>query len=377
MSARRHGTGRPSVLLAGAFGQRNPGDEALLSAFLHGLAGADIIVASADPEHTHAHHAVPSISSSSKRALQRAVAESTALVFAGGTVFKTLPSSTGRPPLSLLRNAFAISAYARLRGCSVLMVGVGTGALNSPAACSLARRLAGQADLLIVRDEASAKRLVSCGVPAPLRVGADAAWTLVDEPTTESLRSDQVVVVPSRWAADESVRPDLAATLGDLQTSGLRVRLDPWQVDGSNDDDLGFSRQLAAAMPGAVQITDPPRSLTDAIRRLRGSRLVVTMRFHAQVAAAAAGAPCLSLVHDSKQSSLATRLGQPNLAVDAGAASVTAAIRAALHHPPPAPATVKSEIAAAHSGFDLLRLMTGLATPPVESIGGLRLEPST
>jgi polysaccharide pyruvyl transferase WcaK-like protein len=365
------------VLLAGAFGQRNPGDEALLSAFLHGLAGADIIVASADPEHTHAHHAVPSISSSSKRALQRAVAESTALVFAGGTVFKTLPSSTGRPPLSLLRNAFAISAYARLRGCSVLMVGVGTGALNSPAACSLARRLAGQADLLIVRDEASAKRLVSCGVPAPLRVGADAAWTLVDEPTTESLRSDQVVVVPSRWAADESVRPDLAATLGDLHTSGLRVRLDPWQVDGSNDDDLGFSRQLAAAMPGAVQITDPPRSLTDAIRRLRGSRLVVTMRFHAQVAAAAAGAPCLSLVHDSKQSSLATRLGQPNLAVDAGAASVTAAIRAALHHPPPAPATVKSEIAAAHSGFDLLRLMTGLATPPVESIGGLRLEPST
>jgi polysaccharide pyruvyl transferase WcaK-like protein len=173
------------------------------------------------------------------------------------------------------------------------------------------------------------------------------------------------------------VRRDLGATLGDLQTSGLRVRLDPWQVDGSADDDLAFSRRLAAAIPGSVQITDSPRTLTDAIRRLRGARLVVTMRFHAQVAAAAAGAPCLSLVHESKQSSLATRLGQPKVGVDADAATVAAAIHAALHYPPPAPATVKSEIAAAHSGFDLLRLMTGLATPPVESIGGLRLEPST
>jgi polysaccharide pyruvyl transferase WcaK-like protein len=101
------------------------------------------------------------------------------------------------------------------------------------------------------------------------------------------------------------------------------------------------------------------------------------MRFHAQVAAAAAGSPCLSLVHEAKQSSLASRLGQPSTSAITTAGSITAAVRSALEHPGPTPAAVKSEITAAHSGFDLLRLMTGRGGPSVESIGGLRLEPTS
>jgi polysaccharide pyruvyl transferase WcaK-like protein len=377
MTGGRHTGTRPSVLVAGAFGQHNPGDEALLTAFLRALADTDVTVASSDPEQTTADHGVRVISSTSTRALQHAVSRASALVFAGGTIFKTLPASTGRPPLSLLRNALAISSYARLRGCTVLMVGVGAGALPEGPARLLARQLARRADLLILRDEASARLLVDCGVPAPVRVGSDAAWTLVDEPAMEHHGSEGVVVVPSRWAGGPDLRTDLAATLTGLRAAGHRVRLDPWQVDGTRDDDLTYARDLAAAIPGEVEISEPPHDLDEAIRGFSGARLVVTMRFHAQVAAAAAGSPCLSLVHEAKQSSLASRLGQPSTSAITTAGSITAAVRSALEHPGPTPAAVKSEITAAHSGFDLLRLMTGRGGPSVESIGGLRLEPTS
>jgi polysaccharide pyruvyl transferase WcaK-like protein len=372
---RRTGT-RPSVLVAGAFGQHNPGDEALLTAFLRALKDTDVTVASSDPEQTTAEHGVPAISSSSMRALQYTVSRSSALVFAGGTIFKTLPASTGRPPLSLLRNALAMSSYARLRGCTVLMVGVGAGALPEGAARVFARKLAGRADLLILRDEASARLLVDCGVPSPVRVGSDAAWSLVDEPATGRDRGDGVVVVPSRWAGGPDLRHDLATTLTDLQSEGLHVRLDPWQVDGSRDDDLAYARDLAASIAGPVQISDPPHDLDEAIRSLSGARLVVTMRFHAQVAAAAAGSTCFSLVHEAKQSSLAGRLGQPSTPATTAGEPMAAALRSALDHAAPSPAAVKSEITAAHSGFDLLRLMTGHGGPSAGGIGGLRLEPT-
>jgi polysaccharide pyruvyl transferase WcaK-like protein len=376
MIGRRHTGTRPTVLVAGAFGQRNPGDEALLAAFLRALGDVDVTVASADPEQTAAEHGVRAISSSSKRALQYAVNRSSALVFAGGTIFKTLPASTGRPPLSLLRNALAISSYARLRGCSVLMVGVGAGTLPAGPARMLTRRLVRRADLLIMRDDASAQALIGCGVPPPVRVGSDAAWSLVDEPATEHSRSQGVIVVPSRWAGGPALRADLATALSGLQETGLDVRLDPWQVDGTGDDDLAFARNLAGALPRPVAISEPPRDLDEAIHDLQGAALVVTMRFHAQVAAAAAGAPSLSLVHEAKQASLADRLGQPSTAATTSAASMAAAITSALDHPPPAPAAVKSEITSAHCGFDLLRLMTGPSGPSLESIGGLRLEPT-
>jgi polysaccharide pyruvyl transferase WcaK-like protein len=362
--------------VAGAFGQQNPGDEALLTAFLRALQDTDVTVTSCDPERTTAEHGVPAISSSSRRALQHAVSRSSALVFAGGTIFKTLPASTGRPPLSLLRNALAMSSYARLRGGTVLMVGVGAGTLPQGPARLLARRLAGRADLLILRDEASARLLVECGVPAPVRVGSDPAWTLIDEPVMDRRTPEGVVVVPSRWAGGRDLRTGLAVALSGLQAGGTSVRIDPWQVDGSGDDDLAYAHDLAARVSGRVEISLPPRDLDAAIHGLSGAQLVVTMRLHAQVAAAAAGSPCLSLVHEAKQSSLADRLAQPSTSATASDGVMAAAVRSALDHPAPSPAAVKSEIAAAHSGFDLLRLMTGRGGPPVGSIGGLRLEPT-
>src|SRR5581483_11844545 len=167
------------VLLAGAFGQGNPGDEALLRAFVSELHGFELVATSSDPRETAAAHGIEAVPARDGRAVARAARCSDAVVFAGGTVFKTLDPRCGRRPSALLRNAAALAGGARAMGRPLAMVGVGVGALPTRSSRALARGLVRAADLLVLRDEESAAALAAAGAPAPLRVGADPAWSLL------------------------------------------------------------------------------------------------------------------------------------------------------------------------------------------------------
>jgi polysaccharide pyruvyl transferase WcaK-like protein len=299
-------------------------------------------------------------------------------VFAGGSVFKTLPAQAQRPQLALLRNALALGAYARVRGRLVLQVGVGVGRLDTPGAARLARRVAAQADLLVVRDADSARLLASAGVPAPLRVGADPAWTLLDDAPVHLAPQDRVVVVPSRWAVAEAPQhlEILAAALRTLVEGGTQIQVQPWQIGGDRGlDDGDHAQRLAALLDHRAEIVAPPADLPAATHFFAGARLVITARFHGLVAAAAAGVRALAIANEPKQSALAARLGQACVPAAAPAEQVAAGLTAAVDGEPPAAAAVRAEIAAAEEGFGLLRLMLADGREPAENISGLRLEP--
>jgi polysaccharide pyruvyl transferase WcaK-like protein len=366
------------VLLCGAFGQRNPGDEALLAAFRGALPGTPVIATSADPAQTEWAHKIAAVNSHSARAVSKAVGESAAVVFAGGTVFKALPPESGRGRHELLRNALAVATLARARGRGPLLVGVGAGDLPDRASQTLARGLARQAELLILRDDASARVLAELGVPAPLRVGADAAWTLVDlvpHPATESDRGDRVVVVLSRWSTGFDQIPALASALQRLLSLGVSIGIQPWQIGGPGVDDLDLAAHLAGQLTGAVQVIAPPGDLLTAARTFRRARLVITARFHALLAAAAAGTTSLALGSaEPKHAALSARLGQPATSIAAPENDLAAAMISALDATPPAASAVRAEVAAAEAGFGLLRLMLADGAAVGEDVSGMRLE---
>jgi polysaccharide pyruvyl transferase WcaK-like protein len=366
------------VLLCGAFGQRNPGDEALLAAFHRALEGTPVIATSADPAQTEWAHKIGAVDSHSPRAVSRAVGESAAVVFAGGTVFKELPPESGRGRRELLRNALAVATLARARGRGPLLVGVGAGELSDRASQTLARGLARQAELLILRDDASARALAKLGVPAPLRVGADAAWTLVDlvpHPVAESDRGDRVVVVLSRWSTGIDQIPTLAAALQRLLSLGISIGIQPWQIGGPGIDDLDLAAHLAGHLTGPVQVIAPPGDLLTATRTFRRARLVISARFHGLVAAAAANTTSLALGSaEPKQSELSARLGQPAVSMAGSEQELAAAMLSAVDIAPPAASVVRAEVAAAEAGFGLLRLMLAEGAASGEDVSGLRLE---
>ena len=420
-----------TVFVAGAFGQGNPGDEALLAAFARALSGYRPVAASSDPAGTATAHGIGAVQRDDPRAVARAIARADAVVVAGGTIFKTLHPASGRAPLSLLRRTAALAALARTLRKPLALVGVGAAPLRGRGARVLARTIVRAADLLILRDEESALHLAKIGAPTPVRVGADPAWTLLPEPDRGQTRltgsregqtqltgsregqtqltgsregltplspASPAVVMRSAFGGHASVPLDagengdgrpvvvalshlaggadladrLAAGLAPVVDAGLPVRLDPWQPDGDAD----LAAAVATQLGGRVDLAPPPPDMLAARDGMAGARLVLAQRFHSLVAAAAAGVPTLAVAHEPKLAGLARRLEQPTVAADAAPATLAAAVLDAVDGPPAAPEAMHRERVHAEEGFRLLRVLLarGRSDEAVE-VDGLPLRP--
>jgi polysaccharide pyruvyl transferase WcaK-like protein len=378
------------VLLAGAFGQGNPGDEALLDAFVAALPGAAVTATSSAPAATAREHGIAAVERHDAVAMFRAVRAVDAVVFAGGTIFKRLHPSSGRRPLALLVRAAALAIGLKVMRRPLALVGVGAGDLEGAPARLLARVIVRAADLLILRDEESAARLAAAGAPSPMRVGGDAAWALVlpqdrsderagpDAGKTLALprkRDGPVVVALSHLAGGNDLPDRLAAALDPLARAGVPLALQPWDRSGADEalaravaerlTDAEQSSQGIASRyggRGSVVVLPPPHDLAAACAGFADARLVVGLRFHSLVAAAGAGTPFLAFVHEPKLAAAARRLGQP---------------RVYAHAPPAAaPDAVARERDRADAAFRLLRvLLAGGRSEEADALDGLDLRP--
>jgi len=343
-----------TVVLVGAFGQGNPGDEALCAAFVHALADHDVIVASGDPADTTARHGVAAVGNS-PRATARAVGDADIVVVGGGTVFKTLHPTSGRRPTSLLRNAVALVAGAKAMGTKVAMVGVGAGELRGRSARACARWLVLHTDLVVLRDEESAALLTDAGVPGPFWVGADPTFILDDPSGGIEARPPTITVALSHLAGDGRFLADLADAVAPL-CEHHTVRLQPWQV-GASGRDGNLAEWLQARLGGATQIIEPPVSLADAANTFAGDRLVIGLRFHAAVASAQARTRFLAVAHEPKLAGLSRRFEQVSIPAHASAAVIAAAVQQSLQTEPPSAAAVEGERLAAQHTLELMQLL--------------------
>lgn len=354
----------PNAVLVGAFGQGNPGDEALCAVFRDALAGAgyDAAVVSRDPRRTAAIHRCRALPATGRH-VAAAVRRADLVVIGGGTIFKGLHTSTGRRRNGLLWSTAGLVAAARAWSTPVAMVGVGAADVHGAAARNLARWIVRTTDLLVLRDEESAAVLASAGVPPPFRVGADPAWTVLDEPPASHGRSGDVVVAVSHLAVSHlaggsDLAARLAAALRPLTTE-RRVTIQPWQIAGGRAGDADLAAEIARRLDGRAEVVRAPADLAEARASYVGASLVVGMRFHALVAAAAAGARFLAIAHEPKLAGVARRMEQPAVPPNAPEAVLTRAVATALDGPPPSPAAVRAEMARAEEGLALLRLLAG------------------
>lgn len=362
----------PTALLAGAFGQGNPGDEALLSAFVTALDGWQVIATSGDPATTEITHGIRAVPARAER-VARTIPQVDAVVMAGGTLFKTLHPSTGRRPDALLASAVATAAGARAAGTSVALVGVGAAPLPRRSSRFLARRLAGLADMLVLRDRGSADCLREAGLTPPFRIGADPAWTLLDDVTPPGRRAGTLVALSHLAGASDDLTTWLASALWDLSADGP-VAIQPWQ-EGSGDHRL--AGRLADVLGDRIQVLPPPTDLRMAAQQLAGREVVVALRFHALVAAAAAGTPVVSLAHEPKLGSLAQLLDQPAVSPSQAPGALVDAVNAARRRGPADPASVVRERHRAHDTLALLRTyLDGGPDPRTTDLPVLELEPA-
>ncbi|MGH9083934.1 MAG: polysaccharide pyruvyl transferase family protein [Acidimicrobiales bacterium] len=352
----------PVALVVGAFGQDNPGDEALLDASVAAVRalGWTPLVVTSRPAETAARLRVDTVPATAV-ATAGAARRASALVVGGGTLFKELHPASGRSPGSLLRRATGLTGAFQARGRPVALIGVGADEIRHPTTRRLARSLARRADLLVLRDVASAALLSDMGVPAPLRVGADLAWLTLD-PVGRALGAgapSPIGVAISHLAGDRGLLDRLADGLRPLASRGHPIEIEPWQGSRRLGPDGRAAAHLARALGDGASVVQPPHDLTEAAARSATRGAVVALRFHAAVAAAAAGTPFVGVAHEPKLGALAVRLGQPQLAVDDPSAAVTAAVDRALLGDGPEPEAVAAERRRAEATVELLGVLLG------------------
>ena len=336
---RRHpvkSVSRARIVLSNSYGTANVGDEAILTVLVDELTSRDFAVdiLSLTPEDTARRHpqaiAVRSRVLSGALATYRVIRKADALVVGGGGILQDATSlgnlllHVSRPMMA----AFSSTPYA--------IAGVGVGPLRRSVSRFLTRRVCQSAAYIDVRDKGSARLLADIGVtPEAVRVGADLAHLLpADGPDALSdqargLRESLVHYRDSgRPLIGLSLRPavgaaarrshlsredkDLLVAMADLADRLVEqhdaqivfVSMHPQQDDwiASLVAQWMKHEDRMLVLPGALE----PGTVKALIAELD---VVIGMRLHTLIFAAAQAVPMVALAYDAKVAAYAESLG--------------------------------------------------------------------
>ena len=332
-------THKPRILVYGHYGNRNTGDEAILSAILADLGArlpeASIQVISHNVQLTRKQHKVPAIDRFDVVGILAEIEEADLVIAGGGGLFH---DTWGFEPDRVLTSewqggfgAYVLPAlYGVLAQKRVMLWGVGVGPLVSDLARNYTKAACLAADVVTVRDEPSKTLLESVGLPSSkIILTADSAFackppirragSLKKFAARERSEGGPTVgVLVRQWGVGVSPRyweRQLAEALDKFVLSERgRIIFVPFQtLETEKENDIAVAERIAAQLSTQADVTVVEEHLTpgEVQEVIAGCDLVVGMRFHSVVFAVQAGVPVVALSYDPKVSALMERVGIP------------------------------------------------------------------
>ncbi len=309
------------LVISGYYGFGNVGDEAILAAILDRvqvrLPDAEIVVLSGNPQHTTAQYTVRAVQRWSLRDVWRQLRAADLLISGGGGLIQD--STSALSPLYYL----GVLALARRAGTPSMIFAQGLGPLRRRLIRRLTASAFRSAAAITLRDEQSVRFLEDeLGVTSPpAQVTADPAMLLAPCPTerTEHLLRNcglsmhaPVVGLSLRGGLEEGLVETVVPLIGHLRRAlNAQVLLIPFQPS----EDAPVACQLATASGGAAVlhgVTDP-REILGVISSLD---LLISMRLHGLILAAASAVPALGISYDPKVARFARTADQPTVNLD-------------------------------------------------------------
>ena len=309
---------RDGVLVCGAYGRGNAGDDAILEAILTELRQIDrdmpVWVLSRSPKDTRLTYRVNSIYLFSILKFLHRMGRTALYINGGGSLMQDVTSRR-----SLWFYLFNIWC-AKRRGNKVLMYGCGIGPIRYPSNRRLtARVLQNSVDAITLRDAHSRTELDDMGITRPeVFLSADptvilpAASSEIVDGLMESRGLDPhgryVCFTLRPWPGYESKAPIFGA-LADYA----------WEKHGLIPVFLPIEPRLdtAAARLAAAHVKKAPYHIVEhtgssahTIGLYARMQVVISMRLHALVFAAGQGVPLVGVVYDQKISSFLSYIGQ-------------------------------------------------------------------
>jgi polysaccharide pyruvyl transferase WcaK-like protein len=312
----------PRIVIVGAAGFTNLGDDAILAVMLaelrEAVPGATFIVAGG-PDRVSGSHGW--IQVRDIRAVDAAVANADLVIVGGGGFIYDYdaiiaPYDFFRGDITFMFPYYRAALAARTRDVPVYFYGIGVDSLVTPAGRALTRDVLSRASAITVRDPLSAIELERAGVQAPLvEVTADPAVRV--EPATAEWHDrppGRVVAFVTRpWLRWAGTWTPSAAQFYDTYVGWLAAAADhvvhawdatPVFLPGQryNDDDL----ETAASVVGRMAAGERARILSEIVDEeqyraaLGSAAAVVSSRLHPLILAGAAGVPVVGIAITEK-----------------------------------------------------------------------------
>lgn len=303
------------IAISGYYGCGNTGDEAVLAGIYESFrlraVEAEFTVLSADPSDTEQRHGLRAIPRMDRAAMKRTFRESDLVLSGGGSLLQDTTSLR-----SLLYYLWVVR-LAQKCGAQVMFYAQGIGPLRRPIARMLTRIVADRVRRITVRDPESAELLRRIGVrKPPIEVTADPAFALQTAPDSVvsqiiaeaggELNGRYIGFALRPWHAGpgEGVLAKIAADIGNR--TGRKLLFLPMQPPG----DLELANSVAAPLGEKGLVVGRQLSPPEAAGVVANLDLLVGMRLHALIFAAAAGVPAIGLAYDPKVTQLMELTGQ-------------------------------------------------------------------
>lgn len=310
---------RDGVVICGAYGRGNAGDDAILEAILQEMRSIDpdmpITVLTKDPKATRLTYRVRTAGRMDVGTWKKAMRHAGLYINGGGSLIQDVTSR--RSLWFYLHNIQA----AHKAGCKVQMYGCGIGPVLREQHRKLAARvLNASVDVITLREPDSLKELQSMGVTKPeILLTADPALTLPaaseDEIDSVLLRAGipphgkHLCFALRNWKGFEDKAPLFAqAAKYAYETYGLT----PVFAAVEKHLDPVAGRLAAAGLDIPHYFLDDAGSAGTIIGALSRMQAVVSMRLHALIFAAGQGIPLAGVVYDPKVSAFLRYIGQEN-----------------------------------------------------------------
>ena len=305
---REHNAGRAGVVICGAYGMGNAGDEAILDAIVAEQQSIDplmpITILTRDPVGTRERLGVDATHTFNVPGFLRVMGRSILYINGGGSLIQDVTSRR-----SLWYYLFTLR-MAKKRGCRVMMYGCGIGPVTRPAGIESTRRTLDECvDVITLREPDSMEQLRAFGVTKPeVILASDPALTL--SPATKD-EVDELILASGGdpegrhicfalrlWPGFDEKAPAFAAA---AKYAYEKYGLTPTFVSINHKNDSDAAMKVINLMGDTpfTLITDQMSSpLTIGV--MGRMEIVVSMRLHGLIFAAGQGAPLVGVSYDPK-----------------------------------------------------------------------------
>ena len=309
---------RNEVLICGAYGKGNAGDEAILGAIIASMRSIDplmsMTVMTRKPQETRLLYGVRAMYTFNVGRFLHTARRTRLFINGGGSLIQDSTSSR-----SLYYYLFTIWAAKRL-GAKVLMYGCGIGHVHRPFNRKVSKLvLDGNADVITLRDTVSQQELAEMGISRPdVRFAADPALSLQpasDEMACAYLREHGLdpngryicfSLRPWKSFADYKVFAEAADYA--REAYGLEAVFMPIE----QPTDVTPSNTVINLMKLPGTLLPAPEKVELAMAVLRRMQMMCAMRLHALVFSAAADTPFVAVSYDIKVQSFMDYVGNPS-----------------------------------------------------------------